>query len=151
MRRWLQQHAINKQCIRCSASRSSFHNWVVSAEHRLYHAGSQLLIFLKVTSASQELHIWVQLTTPQRVQRMVLLTTASIFDLLGLPSPVVIDHNIYLQKLCKTNYTGMNYFHLICNKNGISCLRLFLIVTFKDNQEGYLLQCYPTSSTWILR
>ena len=41
----------------------------------------------------------MQFTTPQRVQRMVLLTTASIFDLLGQPSPAVIDHNIYLQKL----------------------------------------------------
>jgi len=77
-----------------------FTNLVVSAEHRLHHAGSQLLISLQENSASQELHHSGAINKHHsEYKRMVLLTTASKFDPLGLPSPAVIVHNIYLQKL----------------------------------------------------
>jgi len=77
-----------------------FTNLVVSAEHRIHHTGLQRLISLQENSASEELHYSGAMNKlHSKYKRMVLLTTASIFDHLGLPSPAVIAHNIYLQKL----------------------------------------------------
>jgi len=74
----------------------------------------------------------------------VLATTASIFDPHGLLSPAVIAYKIFLQKLCKTNYNGMNYFLFICNENGISCFRLFLNYHNSRSTEGSFAPLLPT-------
>jgi hypothetical protein len=129
-----------------------FTNSVVSAEHRLRHAGSQRLISLQENSASQELHHSGAINKLQsEYKRMVLLTTASVFDPLGLLSPAVIAHNIYLQKLWQDKLNWDELFPAQLQQEWNQLLRLFLIITIQDNQEGYLLQCYPHSTTWILR
>jgi hypothetical protein len=81
---------------------------------------------------------------------MVLLTTASIFDPLGLPSPAVIAHNIYPEMWQDTLYWD-ELLPAQLQQEWNQLLRLFLIITFQDNQEGYLPQCYPHSTTFILR
>jgi len=81
---------------------------------------------------------------------MVLLTTASIFYSLGLLSPAAIAH-IYLQKLWQDKLHWDELLPAQLQQEWNQLLRLFLTITFQVNQEGYLPQCYPHSTTWILR
>jgi len=80
-------------------------------------------------------------------KRKVLATTASIFDPLGLLSPAVIAYKIFLQKFGKTNCNGMNYFQFICNKNGISCIRLFPTYHKSKLTERLFALMQPTSKS----
>jgi hypothetical protein len=64
---------------------------------------------------------------------MVLLTTASIFDPLGLLTPAVIAHNIYLQKLWHEKPWDELFPAQLQEWNQL--LRLFVIVTFKITRK----------------
>ena len=94
-----------------------FTNLVVSAEHRIHHTGLQRLISLQENSASEELHYSGAMNKlHSKYKRMVLLTTASLFNPLGLQVQLSLPTTSIYRNCGKTNYTGMNYFHLICQQ-----------------------------------
>ena len=64
---------------------------------------------------------------------MVLLTTASIFDPLGLPRPAVIAHNIYLQNLWQDKLYWDELLPAQLQQEWNQLLGLFLTITFQDN------------------
>jgi hypothetical protein len=77
-------------------------------------------------------------------KRKVLATTASIFDPLRLLSTPVIVYRIFLQRLWQDKLHGMNYFLFTCNKNGISCFRLFLFYHNSRSKERLFAPMLPT-------
>jgi len=81
---------------------------------------------------------------------MMLATTASIFDPSGPLSPAVISY-IFLHKLWQDK---LKWDELLTSQLQQEWNQPFQTIPNsynQDNQEGYLLQSYPHSTTWILQ
>jgi len=100
------------------SSRLSAERRLHAIEHRLERDPKLKVQYHNFMKEYEELGHMEPVKSQEGKQTYLILSDCSVQ--LSLPTK-------YFYRNCgRTNYSGMNYFLLICNKNGISCFRTFL-------------------------
>jgi len=122
--KWASNHTFLKTFQRMCKKHSQPYHWIMTMElqHSVCSGTPQLTNFRSRTTS-----IRCHSPTPQSIQNVRCLPLRHPYSILsGCLVQLSLLSKSFYRNFGKINYNGMNYFHLIWNKNGISCIKPFL-------------------------